>query len=310
MQQDSWALGHDRLETVPCPSCGGTAFELLATTDRYDMGLHTSGCSTCGLVMSNPQPTAEALDTFYRQHYRSFYQGAAEPSLAYIHSYRKDERCAEAVAFMQRSGLLREGMKALDIGASEGVLLHALAQQVPTARRVAVEPNPVFGAFAVQHAGCTLHASVEALVAAGEGGFDLISMVHVYEHIKQPVQFLRALKPLLASGGKVYIDVPDITTYGRLNDLHIAHLYHFGPDTLARAAAVAGYRVEVCERHLPIKHPKSLRCVLVPDALATAPAPGNLLQGWQATRRAGRHVWAAHRRRWPWTRRLRHMLGL
>lgn len=310
MQREPWTLGQDRLETAPCPLCRGTDFVRLATTDRYDMDLQTSGCRGCGLVMSNPQPTAATLDDFYRNHYRHFYQKTAEPSLDYIRHYRKDERCAETVAFFGARGLLRPGMAALDIGASEGALLHALAQQVPDARRVAVEPNPVFGAFAVQHAGCTLQPSVEALQLAGDGGFDLVSMVHVYEHVKDPVAFLRGLRGLLSPRGRVYIDVPDVTTYRKLSDLHIAHVYHFGPDTLARAAACAGFRVEHLERHQPVMHPKSLRCVLAPDA-AAVPAPlRNLQEGWSEVRRAGRRVWGAHRRRWPWPKRMAHLLGL
>jgi 2-polyprenyl-3-methyl-5-hydroxy-6-metoxy-1,4-benzoquinol methylase len=305
----SWKLGEQDLETVPCPACGGSRHAPLASTDRYDMGLRTVGCEACGMVYTQPQPTTLALDTFYREHYRHFYQGALEPSEATIKRLHKDKRCAEAVSFMDLCGTLKRGLKVLDVGASEGVLLRALGDAVPTSQRYAVEPNAVYGAFAVQHAGCRWFDSLDSLRTAGEGGFDLITMVHVFEHVKQPVQQLRELSALLAPGGAIYIDVPDVTTYAKLNDLHIAHLLHFGPDTLRRVATVAGLKVQVLERHIPIMHPRSLHVVLRPEAGVQPEAPHNLKEGWAQTRRAGRHVWAQHRRRWPWWRRIRHMIS-
>jgi SAM-dependent methyltransferase len=206
---------------------------------------------------------------------------------------------------------LRPGAKVLDIGASEGCILHAIAGLEASTQRVAVEPNPTFGAFAVQHAGCELHPSVEALRQSGAGGFDLVVINHVYEHVKHPVQFLAGLRDLLAPGARVYIDVPDVTAYRRLEDLHIAHLYHFGPDTLDRAARLAGYEVLLLERHAPLMHPLSLRCLLTPAAAAQeAPPLRNLREGWAAVARANRRAGHFHRKRWSWLKRLQHRLGL
>lgn len=304
-----WRPDAQRLETVPCPLCGGQRFTLLANSDRYDMDLHTVGCETCGLVLTNPQPSEAALDEFYRQHYRDYYQKTEVASLEYIRAYRKDERAAAAAAWMQQQGLLRPGMAVLDIGASEGCLLHAIGQLQPDALRVAVEPNPQFGAFAVGHAGCTLHDSLDTLrAAAPQQRFDLVTINHVYEHVKQPAEFLRQLAALLAPGARVYIDVPDVTRYQRLEDLHIAHLYHFGPDTLRRAAQAGGMAVDRLEAHQPVNHPLSLRCVLHAQP-GEVPAPlRNLQEGWAQTRRAGQRAWHYHRRRWGLGRRIAHWL--
>lgn len=305
----SWKPQGTQLEAVACPLCGGTEFRVLARSDRYDMDLKTAGCRGCGLVLSNPQPTAAALDEFYRQHYRSFYQQTDTPSLEYIREYRKDERAANTTRFLADAGLLKPGMAVLDIGASEGCLLHAIAAQVPDARRWAVEPNGAFGRFAVQHAGCTLFASLDELKAAGAGPFDLITMVHVFEHVKQPVEFLASLAPLLAPGGRVYIDVPDVNAYRRLYDLHIAHLYHFGQQTLRHTAARAGFEALTLEPHRPVNHPASLRCVLAPAAAARAWSAPATNEGWSAVRRAGWRAGHFHRKRWSWGKRLRYLLG-
>ena len=307
----TWRFDSQQLENVACPLCGGKRFRQLAISDRYDMDLRTAGCEGCGLVMTNPQPTDAALAEFYQHHYRSYYQKTEHASLDYIREYRKDERAAEAAAYMQQNGMLRDDMAVLDIGASEGCLLQAIAALIPSALRVAVEPNAQFAAFAITHAGCTWHQSLDALRRSQpQARFDLVTINHVYEHVKHPLQFLRELVPLLANQARVYIDVPDVTAYRRLEDLHIAHLYHFGPDTLRRAAEASGYRVEQLQHHAPVMHPLSLRCVLQVDATTRAAPLANRQDGWGAVRRAGRRAWHFHRKRWPMQRRIAHLLGL
>jgi hypothetical protein len=310
MSEIHWKPAAKELEKVACPLCGGSAFTPLAWTDRYDMDLVTAGCNGCGLVMTNPQPTAGSLDEFYREHYRRYYQKTDVPDLAYIRQYRKDERAATTAQYFRDMGLLHAQSRVLDIGASEGCILKAVGDLEPASRRVAVEPNPTFGAFAVVHAGCTLHPSVEELRSSSQQGpFDLIVINHVYEHVKHPADFLAGLKQMLApSTGRIYIDVPDITAYLGLESLHIAHLYHFGPDSLRRAAACAGYAVESLDRHQPIMHPPSLRCILRADPAAAPSTIANRREGWTTVRQAGRLGGRYHRKRWSLARRVRHFL--
>lgn len=284
---------------------------MLARTDRYDMDLQTVGCNQCGLAMTNPQPTAEALDLFYRDHYRDFYQKTATASLQYITAYRKHERAAETVAFLLAKGALPPAAAVLDIGASEGAMLRAVRDAVPRTNRVAVEPNVEFGRFAAEHAECRHFASLQELRHHGETRFDLIILNHVYEHVKNPVEFLTELHSLVADSGYIYIDVPDIEEYRRLDSLHIAHLYHFGGTSLALAAARAGFEMTSIGKHAPIMHPQSLRCLLRPRAQRAVTFPADNREGWRNVVNCDRHAFRYHRRRWSllkriayrWTRR-------
>ena len=129
--QAEWKPARDTWRNVPCPLCGGQRFDTLATTDRYDMDLVTAGCTQCGLVMTNPQPDERALDAFYRDHYRHYYQKTDTPSEAYIREFRKDERAATTAQFLRSQGLLFPDAAVLDIGASEGCILKAIADLEP-----------------------------------------------------------------------------------------------------------------------------------------------------------------------------------
>ncbi len=302
-----WSLV-DKTRLVPCPLCDGRRFQVLADSDRYDMDLQTVGCLGCGLVLSNPQATPEALDEFYSQHYRHYYQKVDQPSEAYIREYRKDERAAETASYLMARRMLPAGGSVLDIGASEGCILKALRDLQPTLALFAVEPNPSFGAFAAQHAGCTVHQSLAPLQAAGNR-FDLIILNHVFEHLAQPVDYLVELSRLLTADGCIYIDVPDLAHYRGLESLHIAHLYHFSERTLAAVARRAGYQLQALEAHAPVMHPASIRTLLKPAAGVPGEPPAFAAEGWDAligiNQRAGRY----HRRRWSLLRRLRHWLA-
>lgn len=298
MSNSSWTLDRSRLEHVACPLCHGLEFERLAATDRYDMGIVTVGCLGCGLVMTNPQPTSEALDDFYAHHYRRYYDRSEATTQRSIRALRIDERTAATVEFLIGRGELMPGMAVLDVGASEGSMLRAVGDRVPTTRRYAIEPDAGLGRFAVQHAGCQLHASLREFTQSQPLPIDLAIVNHVLEHIKNPAEFLASLKPLLTPNARVYIDVPDIFEYHKLSALHIAHLYHFGPSSLANTAASAGYTVNLIEKHTPPKHPRSLRCVLSPAAAVRVPEPVNQRAGWHVITSCARQAWYAHGKRW------------
>lgn len=305
MTATTWSLDRSRLESVACSLCGGQQFQRLASTDRYNMGLVTVGCQDCGLVQTNPQPTPEALDDFYTHHYRHFYRDFGPPdgvpTLEHIGAARVDTRCALTAQLLAERGELRSGMVVLDIGAAEGSMLKAVQDQAPDARRIAIEPNPTFGKFAMALAGCEWYPNLDACRASSPPLIDLVIINHVLEHLKHPVQVLESLKPLLAPNARIYVEVPDVTEYRKLSMLHIAHLYHFSSDTLTQLADQAGYEVRLIEKYMPKKHPRSLRCVLaVADAArAAAPSPKtNRRAGWQAVQASARHAWFAHTKRW------------
>lgn len=298
MPTSTWTLDRSRLEHVACPLCHGLEFERLAATDRYDMGIVTVGCLGCGMVMTNPQPTSDALDDFYAHHYRRYYRQSAAPTMDYISALRIDERTAATVDFLITHGELGPGMAVLDVGASEGSMLRAVGARLPTTHRFAIEPDTGLGSFTSQHAGCQVHTSLHGFQESDPPPLDLVILNHVLEHIKNPVQYLSSLKPLLKPNARVYIDVPDLREYHKLSALHIAHLYHFGPDTLAGTAASAGYTLHLIEKHAPPKHPRSLRCLLSPAEPAISPKMVNQRTGWEVIRSCARHAWYAHGKRW------------
>jgi 2-polyprenyl-3-methyl-5-hydroxy-6-metoxy-1,4-benzoquinol methylase len=249
------------MEFQRCPLCASTEdFDPLARIDRYWMGISTVACRECGMITTNPRPTEPALDEFYRDHYRQVYAKVAEPSLEYLRANGVDKRAAYTARFLATNAGLPPRPKVLDVGCAEGSILHALREAFPAMDCVGVEPNPKFGAFAREYAGCQVVAD---LAAAPERPYDLIIVNHVLEHVVDPAHFLEALRKRLGPQGRLFVDVPNAAAYTSIDDLHLAHLHHFTTHTLASVAGLVQLRAQLVEAHEPPRHPASIRALFV-----------------------------------------------
>jgi SAM-dependent methyltransferase len=274
----------------PCPICNGMEFRALAFHDRNLLGIRTVGCTNCGLVQSNPRPSAHGLNVFYRDHYRLFYQKTSSPDQAYIANLNKDVRLAYTASYFTKELCQSRDAVILDFGCGEGSLFAALRKAGFVGRFYGVELNANFGEFASRYGGATVANTVRAAEPV-----DLAILNHVLEHLDDPIGTLRQLAGLLKPDGRLYIDVPDADAYKSIFDLHIAHIYHFTMQTLPRLVERSGLMVTHVERHCPPHHPPSIRLV------ARNPQSGEIVTprttraeeetaAWAAISRSGRFL--------------------
>lgn len=262
---------------TPCPLCGQTSFETLACVDRYTMGISTVGCRACGLIQTNPRLTAEGLNDFYRWSYREFYQGVTQPSEVYVQANQKDVRLAQTVAFLRAAAVVEESGVVLDVGCSEGSLFSAMRKANFDGTLVGIEPNAEFRVYAASRYGATVYPTEFELPDSFKHGVDLIVINHVLEHLIDPVASLRHLRRFVKPAGHVYVDVPDAERYASVNDLHLAHIYHFTTTSLGATLIAGEFDIVSIERHQPIGHPPSLRAIARPRRAAAPFAPERTL---------------------------------
>jgi SAM-dependent methyltransferase len=259
----------------------------LASHDRNLLGVITVGCNCCGLVQTNPRPSVAGLDTFYRDHYRFFYQGATEPDQVYITSLNKDHRLAYTAEFFLQTLALSLDAAVLDFGCGEGSLFAALRKAGFIGNFYGVELNSSFGEYASKYGDATVSSAIHSREQV-----DLAVVNHVLEHLHDPIGTLREIRKLIKPNGYIYVDVPDAEEYGSIYDLHIAHIYHFTERTLKQIVQQAGFLVTRVEKHHPPHHPKSIRLVASPMS-AEHPEdvhlPDSEIVAWGVVRDAGRY---------------------
>jgi SAM-dependent methyltransferase len=245
----------------PCNLCGGNGFTRLADVDRYRMGIQTCQCDACGIAMTFPMPTEASLNWFYTNKYRKFYRKFEHPSPELLESLGIAKRARHSAAFLKSHGVLRPGVRILDLGCADGSLLRAIREIEPEVGAFGVEPNPAYAGYALAHG--VKHIWPELDSVPSDETFDLVIINHVLEHVRDPVGLLSKLKQRLSPGGAIYVDVPDAARYTSLGDLHIAHLYHFTLETLRGIAGRAGLSASLLDRHDPPHHPRSVRGLFV-----------------------------------------------
>ena len=277
---------------VDCPLCGPRA----ARPWTRDRGFTVVRCAGCGLRITWPPPDAATLAAAYAGDYYEARDMGPLP----------DGAAAErARGILGRAGMVPT--RVLDFGAGQGELVRSFRALGIEAD--GVEPGPGGRAQARALHGIDLHESTATLPARA---YDCVTLVHSLEHVPQPVETLRALRPLLAPGGLVFVEVPHAGSVVRLRgarrsavlDLPV-HLYHFEPETLAAVAHCAGFAVkdvvltnpDLLEWALGLRHRWQQRGQTEPAAAPSAPAAFH--PGPPPPRPSG--LWAAGLL--PWIRR-------
>jgi len=227
---------------MKCLLCGSEKRKIFAQLESFGFPLVYFQCENCGLIYQSLKESKAADPEFYRKTYRKIYQVHEEPT-------EKDlwvqQQRADHLAGIVNDQMRPFPKRALDIGASAGVLLNKLQQQFGC-EVIGVEPGDAYRAYA-QKFGIEMMESVDALLESGKGKFDLISMSHVLEHLTDPVNDLIKIKTeLLAQDGYLLVEVPNFYAH---DSYELAHLSCFTPHALRKVLKQAGFRVDFLKKH-------------------------------------------------------------
>jgi 2-polyprenyl-3-methyl-5-hydroxy-6-metoxy-1,4-benzoquinol methylase len=230
--------------TQPCAACGAVESNIVQIGIRYSPEITVRRCVACTLTFLSPIPTENELENYYTDVYRAEYEGAVSPENSY---HKGIEPARERVRRVV--GLVNSSTKVLEVGASAGTFLESVRPYVGSV--TGVEPGVAHAGWARTQLGINVVSSIAELK---QGSFDLIALFHTLEHVLDPIGFLERLKNLLAPGGCLVIEVPNVddallTLYkvAKFSSFYFqrAHLYYFSPMTLRHVLAKAGADVEI-----------------------------------------------------------------
>ena len=242
-----------------CPLCKSDRSTLFDQREFRGYMVINRLCSNCGLVYQSPRKTESELREFYLGEYRHIYQGDEGPS-------QKDITVQTARASGIVDLLLDNGVEHinhhLDIGSSTGLLLEKVKKEFHC-QVTGIEPGNAYREYALSK-DLEVFESLEALIAAGEWKFDLITMIHVLEHMPDPVEYLSQLKSnLMTEQGKLLVEVPNLYAH---DSFEIAHLTCFSRHSLFEVLEQASFKTIFLEAH---GRPRSTLIPLYISLLAT-----------------------------------------
>ena len=228
-------------------------------------------CATCGLVQTLVTPAWQAeADAIYRD-YTIYHQSAgAEQNVFDRSSGQASPRSERIIQALRQALALPEHGRLLDIGCGNGAFLAAWSRLVPgwslcgsevsDTHRARLEGLPGFERLFTE--------GLEAI----PGPFDLISMIHVLEHVPSPVRYLEQVRARLRPGGWLLLEVPDCARNPTM--LLVAdHCSHFSPPLLGGVAAAAGFEVlEATGEWVPKEASVLARVPAVPPSSPSTPA--------------------------------------
>jgi hypothetical protein len=244
-----------------CILCGKTESELFDQRAIHGYTVTNRLCSNCGLVYQSPRMSDDELAAFYRREYRQLYQGSEGPTPKDLAV--QEQRAESLLAFTKMQ--VDELSHHLDVGCSAGLLLLRF-QDGYGCQAVGIEPGDTYRAYAEEH-GLRVYETLEGLGDELQNRFELISIVHVLEHLPSPVDYLSTLrKKWLSRNGYLLVEVPNLYSH---ESFEVAHLVSYSPHTLTQTLQQAGFEVTALEQH---GRPRSEIHPLYLTALARAAA--------------------------------------
>ncbi|MEJ2745742.1 MAG: class I SAM-dependent methyltransferase [bacterium] len=226
---------------VVCGSGNGSFFMEVENTHGAKRLSHEKfnlvKCAGCGMVHVEPVPTEEDLWGYY--------------DADYYRTGSRIKRCLEkAIARWNNLGNKRliakfhTGGRLLDIGCGRGEFLKMFCSSAW--ELYGVEPNKEGYAQCIARNYAKLFNGDLISCAFNSDFFDVITMWHVFEHVRCPNKQLREIYRILRDDGLLIIAVPNIKGMGfKLGGKHWfhldcpRHLYHYSPRVACARAACA-----------------------------------------------------------------------
>jgi SAM-dependent methyltransferase len=238
--------GSGRTDSLVCNLCGSENFSVL-----FDAGVAQVSrivkCAGCGLLYANPRQRPPDVDliktwdaTWVLEHSFTTDRWRLEKESLQVRDYRSTRQLL-ADKFPARGTLV-------EIGSGLGYLLNFFREG--GWNTVGIEPNAGLCLFARQELhlkilqGTLRDANLESASA------DVITMIHVIEHVPDPLSIFREVHRILRPGGWFVVETPRYDTLmfrilgRRERSLSCdGHIYFFTTHTLARMATKAGFKI-------------------------------------------------------------------
>ncbi|MBD3299600.1 MAG: methyltransferase domain-containing protein, partial [candidate division Zixibacteria bacterium] len=181
-------------ERHTCPICDGASLSHYKVDYR---NVRIGRCDACGAQFMNPPYSDEYLARYYAEYNEAEEIDRWQETLTYCHDFY--------LSLIERFGRVGH---LLDIGCGNGHLIRAALARGWTAEGFDVSDEST--KRVADELGVTVHLGSFRDIDLPKNAFDLATMHHVLEHVKEPAAYIGKIHRLLRDDGLVFIASPNI----------------------------------------------------------------------------------------------------
>jgi len=227
-----------------CSVFGTAEIVSAALRDKPSGGFKVVRCLTCGHVQQFPLPSPEENEAFHKTDEQTR-RIMETPDFAVLQrkSVADTDRRVKWVDSIRPSGAV------LDVGCGYGFFVDALAKAGYQVTGLDIGEERLALAKAHLHGNFIQGEIDEAFLTSFYNSFQVVTLFHVLEHVRAPVTFLRNCFDLVADGGGLLVEVPNLSdelldqqTNYRAFYWQRAHLSYFDAARLELALRRAGLK--------------------------------------------------------------------
>ncbi len=159
-------------------------------------------CSSCKTLFLNPMPKPKDMAFYYRTQF-SYDVGKIEET-------RTRSRARNIVRILRR--MKPNGKELLDIGSGYGYFLNEAQKQEYDV--TGIEPSKALYTYSKRYLKAhMINTDFQSFLKINKNNYDIITLIHVIEHLPDPKQTLEQIIGLLKPGGILYIETPNLDSH-------------------------------------------------------------------------------------------------
>jgi SAM-dependent methyltransferase len=199
-------------------------------------------CGNCGCAQAESNEIWQSESNRIYEQYTIYHQGKGAEQSVFDKTGQATSRSDRLLEQLRSKTALPPTGRLLDIGCGNGAFLRAFSRQCPKWSLAGLEVSDQNRALVESIPG--VQAFYTGLLGSVEGNFNLISLLHVLEHLPLPKQTLEEVREKLLPDALVLVQVPDCEKNPFM--LLVAdHATHFFPKHLELLVRNAGFEIAV-----------------------------------------------------------------
>ena len=202
-------------------------------------------CDKCELIFTDKWVEPHDAETLYKDYYKNEMCGRFNFGLEYLIRLFRFFRAFKIFTISPRAKTI------LDIGSGRGFMLYYLKKYYKYDRTAGTQISKNAVEFSRNKLGLEIYDKDLLKIPLEGAGFDIITIWHVLEHVREPERYIETIFGLLNNSGKLVIEVPNFDSWTRplTNKYWLGldlgnHLYFFTPRSLCALLKKHGFKIK------------------------------------------------------------------